>query len=441
MHPCDTVIQAGICLTQNSEREILHDAGIAILKGEIQDIGPFDRIVAAYDPKESLDLSHCLVLPGLINAHTHASMTVFRGLADDLPLMQWLTGHIFPVEKHLTPEIVRLGAMLACAEMVRTGTTCFCDMYLLERDVARAVVDCGMRALVAEGLFMFPSPAYEDLDTAYRLVGRLQELAESHTRLKNGLMPHAIYSTTPEILKKSFRLAEQYDTIWLMHLAETAHETTECMNTHGKRPLAYLDELGLLSPRSVFAHGVDLNDSEIELLARTGAKVVHNPESNMKLSSGVAPVQRMLQAGVCVGLGTDGAASNNDLNMLTEMGTCALLQKVTTMDPTAVSAQAALDMATVNGARCLGWPEIGSLEPGKAADLTALSLNAPNMAPLHNPVSQVVYAANGGEVTLTMVEGRILYRDGSFPTMDYPGLLKEIDAVAKWVRGKRNSMA
>jgi 5-methylthioadenosine/S-adenosylhomocysteine deaminase len=438
MDSCDTLIHAGVCLTQNAGRQVLFDAGIAISGGKILDIGPYAELVLRYSAEDILDLSRCQVLPGLINTHTHATMTVFRGLADDLPLMEWLTKHIFPVEKHLTAEVVRLGAQLACAEMVRSGTTCFCDMYLMEREVARAVIESGMRAVVGEGLFVFPSPAYRDSERAFELVEELQELSENEPRLRNALMPHAVYTTTPEILERSFALAEKYDAVWMIHLAETVHETAECIRTTGKRPLAYIQDLGLLSDRTLLAHGVDLNEEEIGLLAATGTKVAHNPKSNMKLASGVAPIPAMLSAGVTVGLGTDGAASNNSLNMFTEMACASLLHKVSGMDPTALSAQSALDMATVNGASCLRWPEIGRLVPGCRADLVALSLDEPNMVPLHNPVSQSVYAANGGEVVLTMIEGKVLYRQGRYLRIDYPGLLREMQDVAKWVRKKRN---
>jgi 5-methylthioadenosine/S-adenosylhomocysteine deaminase len=438
MNACDTLIRAGVCLTQNSSREVLYNAGIAISGGKILAIGPYAELIQRYSPEDNLDLSRCQVLPGLINTHTHATMTVFRGLADDLPLMEWLTKHIFPVEKHLTAEVVRLGALLACAEMLRSGTTCFCDMYLMEREVARAVIESGMRAVVGEGLFVFPSPAYPDIERAFELVEELQELSENEPRLRNALMPHAVYTTTPEILERSFALAEKYDAVWMIHLAETAHETAECISMTGKRPLAYIQDLGLLSDRTLLAHGVDLNGEEIGLLTATGTKVAHNPKSNMKLASGVAPIPAMLSAGVIVGLGTDGAASNNSLNMFTEMAGASLLHKVSGMDPTALSAQSALDMATVNGAACLRWPDIGRLEPGCRADLVALSLDEPNMVPLHNPVSQSVYAANGGEVVLTMIEGKVLYRQGEYLSIDYPGLLLEMQDVAKWVRKKRN---
>jgi 5-methylthioadenosine/S-adenosylhomocysteine deaminase len=270
MHSCDTVIRAGVCLTQNAARDVRNDAGIAVDKGTIVAEGPYAEIAAAYQGRETLDLSRCLVLPGLINTHTHASMTILRGLADDLPLMEWLTRHIFPVERHLTAEVVRMGAMLACAEMLRTGTTCFCDMYLMEHEVARAVIDTGMRAVLGEGLFVFPSPAYQDIERGFELVEELQELTEDEPRLRSALMPHAVYTTTPEILERSFALAEKYDALWMIHLAETAHETEECLKANGKRPLAFIHGLDLLSDRTLLAHGVDLSQEEIGLLAAAG---------------------------------------------------------------------------------------------------------------------------------------------------------------------------
>lgn len=434
--PCQTLIRAGHCLTQDEARTILCDVGIAISHGLILDIGPWTQIQNTHRAEKILDLSHCLILPGLINGHTHATMTVFRGLADDLPLMEWLTKHIFPVEKHLTAEIVYLGALLACAEMMRTGTTCFSDMYLRECEVAKAVIQSGMRAVVGEGIFAFPSPAYPDLKSAYALIQELQEIATGQPRLRNALMPHAVYTTTPEILQQAFEKACEYDVIFKIHLAETREETEQCLTTHGKRPVQLMDDLGLLSERTVLAHAVDITNAEIARLAETGTKVVHNPESNMKLASGIAPVVDMLKAGVCVGLGTDGAASNNNLNMFSEMDSAAKLQKVARLDPTALSAQVVLDMATRNGAQCLGWKNIGSLQKGLGADLVALDLREPNLVPMYHPVSQVVYAASGGEVCLTMIEGQVVYEQGRYLTLDYPALLQEIENVRRWVLSK-----
>ncbi len=434
--PCDLLLLARLCLTQDADRTVVEDAALAVSDGRILAVGPRAAVQPAHAPARTIDLGQSLLLPGLINAHTHVSMTLMRGLADDLPLMDWLTRHIFPVEQKLTPELVRLGALLGCAEMLRTGTTCFCDMYLMEQAVAEAVDQAGLRARVGEVVFAFPSPAYKDLDGALDVVRAMHERWAGHPRLRTAVMPHAVYTTTPELLTKTMALAEELDIPLNVHLAESATETAQCLEAQGRRPVAYLHSLGLLGPRTLAAHCVDLTEEEIALLGATGTRVSHNPESNMKLANGYCPAQKLLDAGTVVGLGTDGACSNNDLNMFGEMASAALLQKALRMDPTVLPAQTVLDMATRHGAACLDWPELGSLEPGKAADVTALDLTAPNMQPVYNPVSHCVYAASGGEVRLTMVGGEVLYHDGAFPRLDYPALLAEVRAAARWVRGQ-----
>jgi len=432
--PCDMLITAQCVITQNAARDVLWNAALAVTRGKITDVGNADRLKNKYEPGELLDLNDCMILPGLINNHTHASMTLLRGLADDLPLMVWLNEHIWPKEKMFTPEIIHVGAMLACAEMIRTGTTCFADMYLVEDETARAADISGIRAVVGEGIFVFPSPAYDNLDKCWELLQALYDKYRDHPRIKTAIMPHAIYTTNAEILEKSFETAEKHDCPWKIHLAENQGETQAGLEQFGKRPVEYLKNLGVLSARTLIAHGVDLTDEEIEILARTKTKAAHCPKSNMKLASGAARVTDMVNAGMTVGLGTDGAASNNMLNMFSEMTAAALLQKVVRLDPTVADAGLVLDMATVNGAACQMWPEIGSLEPGKAADLVALDLNSPNMQPLYHPVSQAVYAANGAEVRLTMVAGEVLYKDGKFEKFDYPALLDEVGKIRDWLK-------
>ncbi|NJB66744.1 5-methylthioadenosine/S-adenosylhomocysteine deaminase [Desulfobaculum xiamenense] len=431
---CDTLIRADRIVTQNDERTIIEDGGIAIAAGRIAAVGPWMEIDAAWQGETVMNLGRSMVLPGLVNAHTHASMTLMRGLADDLPLMEWITQHIFPVEQKLTPELVRLGATLACCEMARTGTTAFYDMYLMEQAVAEAADATGMRAVVGEVIFSFPTPAYANLDAACDVVRAMHDTYRNNDRIRTAVMPHAVYTTTPELLTRTAKLAEELDIPLHIHLAETTTETAQCMEKFGKRPVAYLDSLGLLSPRTLAAHCVDLTDDEIRRLAETGTRVAHNPESNMKLASGIARVRDMADAGVVLGLGTDGACSNNNLDMFAEMSTCALLQKVATMDPTVAPAQQVLDMATRGGAACLNWPGIGSIEPGNLADITALDLDQPGLMPMYNPASHAVYAASGGDVRMTMVGGEVVYRDGAFPKVDYPALLAEVRSAAAWVR-------
>lgn len=433
---CDILIQANTILTQDPQRTVLENGGIAVTGDTITAIGPWEDLRSRYAADTTLNLGHTLLMPGLVNAHTHAAMSLLRGVADDLPLMEWLTKHIFPVEKHLSPEIVELGALLACAEMTRLGTTSFCDMYLIEDATYRAADRAGLRVLGGEGIFMFPSPAYADTERGFDLVRELHERWKDHPRIRQAVMPHAVYTTTPDILRRCLALAQELDVPLHIHLAETVTETEQCLAATGLRPLQYVHELGLLTPKTTIAHGVDLTEAEIDLLAETGTVVAHNPESNMKLASGIANVPYMLRRGVPVSLGTDGAASNNALNMFTEMTSCALLHKVRCMDPTCAPAQAVLDMATLGGSRAMCRPEVGHLAPGMRADMVALDLRAPNLQPLHNPVSHVVYAATGAEVCMSMVDGEILYNDGKFMKIDYPSLLSEVATLRSWVREK-----
>lgn len=436
LQQCDLLLSADIVLTQDAQRRAIEDGALAIIQGLIRDVGPRAELAGRWQAERTLNLGRKLVMPGLVNAHTHASMTIFRGVADDLPLMTWLTENIWPVEKALTAEIIHFGALLACAEMIRTGTTCFCDMYLVEEQVARAVDEAGIRAVLGEGIFAFPSPAYAGTEDAWPIIEDLHAKYKNHKRIRTAIMPHAIYTTTPEILRRSWELAQEHDCVWKIHLAESRTETQTSLEQFDRRPLEYLESLGISGPRCVFAHCVDLSPEEMARMAEAGMHVVHCPQSNMKLTSGVARVEELRQTGVNVCLGTDGAASNNDLNMFQEMNSAALLQKVQTMDPTALDAQAVLDMATVNGAKALGWGELGSLEPGRKADLVALDLNQPNMLPLYNPTSHLAYAASGHEVCLTMVGGKVLFENGRYTTIDMEGLTREALEVARWVQAR-----
>jgi 5-methylthioadenosine/S-adenosylhomocysteine deaminase len=372
----------------------------------------------------------------LINTHGHAAMTIFRGLEDDLPLMDWLTKHIFPIERQLTREVVYLGSLLAAAEMIRTGTTCFTDMYLFEEDTARAVDVSGLRAVLGDGIFAVPQCAYTQPDEVWPILERFAASWKGHPRIRPGYMAHSVYLTPPQMLSRAYETACSEDALFCLHLAETRIETQNCLRDYGRRPTAHLDSLGLLSPRSLLVHCVDTGDADLAMIAASGAHVAHCPKSNLKLASGVAPIEAMRAAGINVALGTDGAASNNSLDLFSEMSFAALLHKGVSLDPLAVPAQAALDMATRNAARALAWPELGMLAPGRPADLIALDMTEPGLQPFYNPVSQAVYAAGGAQVRLTMVGGKILYQDGRFETVDKPSLLREIEGITAWVRAR-----
>ena len=429
---CDYLVTADLLLTQDDERRLIEDAAVAVKDGVITALGPRDQL-AAFRPVETVALGQSVIMPGLINAHTHVAMSFFRGFADDLPLMEWLTRYIFPREQRLTADIVELGALLGCAEMIRTGTTAFADMYLLEDAVTTVVDACGMRCLAGEVIFAFPSPAYGTVEEALDLVEGQARRWRGHPRIRVAVMPHAVYTTTPQIMGSCRDLARKLGLMLHLHLAETPTETVACLSQHGKRPLAHCRELDLLGPDVAVAHAVDLTDEELDVLAASGAHVAHNPRSNMKLASGVAPVPGMLARGMLPGLGTDGAASNNGLNMFGEMSACALLHKVHSNDPTVLPAQTVLDAGTRGGAASLNWPELGRLVEGGPADMVALDLRSPNLQPLYNLVSHLVYAASGHELRLSMVAGRVLYQDGDWTSLDYPLLLKEAQKLKKWV--------
>jgi 5-methylthioadenosine/S-adenosylhomocysteine deaminase len=439
--PCDTLVRCGWLLPQDRsdpDRAALRDHGLALREGRVVQLGPWDALSSCWRAAETLDLSGCLVLPGLVNAHTHASMTLFRGLADDLPLMQWLTERIWPIEKRLTREMVRLGALLACAEMLATGTTCFADMYLYEDEVARAVDASGMRAVLSEGILGTPTKTYDTPEEACELARAHHAAWQDHPRVRFCVAAHTVYTTSVEIAARSLAVARDLDAPWMIHLAESAQETERCVERFGMRPLACLERAGVLEEggRCLLVHCVDLDADEQARLAASGAHVCHNPRSNFKLANGLAPMAGLDALGANLCLGTDGAASNNGLNMFAEMGAAALGAKARELDPTVLPAQRVLDMATLGGAAALAWPELGSLAPGGAADLTALDLSRPGLLPLYNPTSHAVYAAHGGEVRLTMVAGRALYRDGTFPDLDYPALLRETESMRDWIAAR-----
>lgn len=432
MQHCDSLFHAARILTQDAGRTILEDAALAVRNGRIAAVGPLAELETQWQPDSRVDLPNMLLMPGLVNAHTHAAMTFLRGLADDMPLMEWLQQRIFPVEQALTPHIVRTGSLMGYAEMLRTGTTACIDMYIFEQAVFEAARTAGLRCLGGEAVFDFPSACCPTPQAALEATRALAETWKDDPLLRVAVNPHSVYTTSEKTLEACLRLADDLHLPLHIHLAETTDETAMCLEQHRRRPVAHADACGLLRPGTILAHVVDVNEEEIALLADRKVCVAHNASSNMKLASGAAPLPAMLRAGLRIALGTDGAASNNQLNMFTEMGRAALLHKLAGKNPTVTTAQEVLDMATLGGAAAFGEP-LGRLEPGAAADFIALDLDSPNLRPMYNPVSHAVYAATGAEVRLTVVAGRILYQDGRFTTFDYEALCREIDAVRNFV--------
>ncbi|WP_167590433.1 amidohydrolase family protein [Oceanidesulfovibrio indonesiensis] len=407
---------------------VIENGCVHIAGGRILAVCPREDVPASLMEKqpgtEHRDLGEALILPGLVNAHCHAPMTLFRGAADDMELLPWLERRIWPLEAELTREITFLGTMLACAEMAAAGITCFADMYVWSNETARAVHDVGLRAVLSEGLLGFPTRSYGSVEESLALTRSFMEEYAAHPRISFAPAPHTAFTSTEEQLVQSYALSKELDSPWLIHAAETASENSRVLEMHGQRTIPYLDSLGCLGERAVLVHAVDLTPEEVEIIAARGAKIVHCPRSNWKLASGMAPVHALGAAGVTMALGTDGAASNNSLDILGEMRAAALGAKIRQMDPTALPAAEVLAMATRNGAAALRLPGSGMLKPGQPADLCVLNFAGPHLQPCHDPLSHAVYAAQGSDVCLTMVDGRIVYDHGAFPTLDYPALLE-----------------
>lgn len=421
----DTLLIARWILPIEPQGLLLEDHAIAIHDGRIEAILPVDDARQRFQADTVQQFNDHILLPGLINLHGHASMTLMRGLADDLPLMEWLQQHIWPAEQQwVGKEFVYDGSLLACAEMLRGGTTCFNDMYFFPEDTVRAVEQAGMRACIGLIMIDFPTAWAQDADEYLSKGIALHDQLRGNSLIHTAFAPHAPYTVSDEPLQRIRTYAEELDIPIHMHVHETAHEVQESINNHGKRPLQRLAELGLLNPHLLAVHMTQLNRDEIAQLSETGVHVVHCPESNLKLASGFCPVHELDKAGVNLCLGTDGAASNNDLDMFSEMRTAALLAKAVAGDASALPAETVLRMATINGARALGLEqEIGSLEPGKSADIIAVDLGDLETQPVYHPASQLIYAAGRDQVTDVWVAGRHLLKQRELTTLDPDGLL------------------
>ena len=392
---------------------VLEQHAVAVRDGKIEAVLPAPQARARFPGYEEVVLKHHVLMPGLVNAHTHAAMSLLRGLADDLPLMRWLEEHVWPAEtKHVSRDFVRDGTLVACAEMMRGGITCFNDMYFFPDASLEAALAAGLRSAQGMIVFEFPSAYAADAADYLRRGLEVRDRNRDEPLASFCLAPHAPYTVSDESLKKVATLSAELDVPVHIHLHETRGEIERSLAEHGVRPLERLARLGLVGPGLVAVHAVHLDDAEIDLLARQGASVVHCPSSNLKLASGFAPVHSLLKKGVNVALGTDGAASNNRLDLFQEMRTAALLAKAVGDDAQAMPAHAALRAATLAGAKALGLEKItGSIEPGKAADLIAVDFSAPELAPCYDVVSHLVYAAGRENVSHVWVGGRLLMRE------------------------------
>ncbi len=433
----DLIVEGDHVLTMEATQPAFADAAVAVDGGYIVAIGPRDEISRRYRARETLDGTGRVVMPGLINGHAHSAMTLMRGIADDRELMDWLRNFIFPTEvRFVDPAFVRIGTELACWEMIRGGTTTFVDMYYYPDAVAEAVESCGLRVLVAPTVIDQKSPdaadAADSLRVAAEFVGRWKG---RNSRIIPILGAHSVYTMKPAQLTAVRAKARELGVPVSIHLAESRFEIDYAQKNYSTTPVDLLEDIGFLDGPTIGAHVIYPADAEIPILARHRVGVIHNPTSNMKISSGVAPVARMLEAGIAVGLGTDGAATNNDLDLWEEMRLAAFLQKVSTMDPTVVPAKTALRMATAGGAEAIGLgAEIGSLTVGRRADLIQVSLDDLHFTPLYDLVSHLVYVADEQDVTSVVVDGKVVMRDGTVLTVDVARVRAEAGALAERIR-------
>ncbi len=376
-----------------------------------------------------------VVIPGLVNLHNHAAMTLFRSYADDYPLMEWLTKKIFPAEAKLTEEDVYWGTSLALLEMIQGGTTAFVDMYYFMEQTARACQEAGIRAMLSQVFIGIETnnKRLNNLEDAINFIENWQD--ESNGRIQTILGPHALYTCPPDFLKRMLKETEHLNTIIHIHLSESKGEVEEALNTYQKTPVALLDELGLFERQVIAGHCVHLNDEDIEILSSRGVGISHNPCSNLKLANGIAPLKKLLDHGACVGLGTDGAASNNNLDMFEEIKLCSLLQKGMLEDPTAIPATQAFELATRGGAKALKKENtLGVLKEGAKADLAIVDFNKPHLQPHNDPVANLVYSASAGDVETVIVDGRILYHKDEFLTLDQERIYYEAAKCSKRLR-------
>lgn len=442
--PLDLLVTADYVLTMAPQQPLLKGAGVGIQDGQVVAVGTEDELRKTYAPKAEITTENEVLLPGLINGHTHAAMTLFRGIADDLALMEWLTQYIFPAEiRFVNEDFVRIGTELACLEMIKGGTTTFVDMYFHPNEVAKVVDRCGLRAVVAASIIEQESGYSKDFEDAMNK----GEVFVKQWRNKNGritpaLAAHAAYTVTPANLRKVRSLAEKLGAPVSTHLAESQSETEIVTGLYGKTSVHLMNDINFFSGTTIAAHVVWPTAAEIEILAQKGVGAVHNPTSNLKIAAGISPVPEMLNAGVAVGLGTDGAASNNDLDMWDEIRLAAYIHKVRLNDPKVMPAATVLDMATLSGARAIGLgDQVGSIEVGKRADMILVSLSDPHLVPMYDVVSHLVYAVDAQDVRTVIVDGQVVMRDRQVLTLDESAVIQRARNLAAKIAAARTKPA
>lgn len=435
----DTLVVGGTVLTMEPDSEPIPDGAVAVADGKIAAVGLAEDLLEIAPTGEVVNAGGCLILPGFVNTHSHLAMTLLRGLADDLPLMEWLENHIWPAEKtHINREVVRLGTELAVAEQLLAGVTTTTDMYFFGNEVAAVLAEAGMRGVIAESLIDFATPRCR---TPEEMMDKQRELAEEyrdHPLITPSVAAHSPYSVSAGNLVKEAELAEDLGVTMQIHLSETRWEVEKLLEEKGRSPVAYLADLGVLSDRTVAAHCVHVSPEDIDILVDFEVGVAHNPVSNLKLASGVSPVPAMVEAGVKLGIGTDGAASNNTLDLLRDMQLAALLHKGVTGDPTVLPARSMVEMATIGGARVLGLDaEIGTLAEGKQADVVCLALDSPHAVPAFDPWSHLVFAARASDVRHVLVRGQLVVGNRTLNTLDQERIEAQSWDFAQRLRGDR----
>ena len=428
----DIIIEGGILLTMVDGEDPINPARVCVKKNRIVDVQVMDETFPSPANAEVIDASDCIIMPGLINSHCHTPMTLFRGSADDLPLREWFYDKIFPMEsEHLRPETVYWGSLLGCLEMIASGTTSLMDGYFFEDDTVRAVHRSGLRAHLAQGVIDFPAPGVPDpAENLIKATEFIEKWVGFSDLISPGMFCHSPATCSEKTLRGAMEISRGFSLPLQIHLSETLDEVDEIIKRTGQRPVHFLNKLDILDEGLVAAHAIHLTRDEIELLAERGVRIVHVPESNMKLSSGAAKIAEMVSLGMKVGLGTDGCASNNDLDLFQEMDTAAKLGKVSTGNPVNMEARTVLKMATSWGGAVLGIEqEVGTIEKGKKADIIVVDLQSPHLVPLYNPFSSLVYSANGSDVRDVIVDGQILLRDRIFQTLDPGEIMEKVRAL------------
>jgi len=437
----DYRLEHALILTMNENREVIPDGFVEITGDNITAIGPMNEASRRPEPVSVMPLYNRLIMPGLINCHTHAAMTLIRGVADDLPLDTWLQKYIWPAEaKFVTAENVFLGTQLAIAEMFQSGVTMFADMYFFEEQVARACAEAGMRVLAGEAVVNFPSPSHATPEESLLHISRLAETYQGHPLVNIAFAPHSIYACRKEILENIASESRRLNIPVHIHLAETSGEVENCLKENGQRTVPYLASTGLLNNRLIAAHMVHADESEADMIASHGAKIAHNPSSNMKLASGWAPMELYRDKGIVCGLGTDGTASNNNLDLFQEMRGTALVNKLISNDPAVMPARRVVEMATIDGAKVLGMDHrTGSLVPGKAADLLIARLDQPHLTPRYNIWSHIVYAMHQADVESLFINGRLVMHHREILTMNLPEVMCRATQVHQHIEALVNT--